>query len=205
MTNKISDLVHAGKYADAQKLTVAMLIVYPGDQRLIKAKALIDQLLAPPPAAATPPVSSPPVPAPNLATDTLPAEPDVPSSSSPPPEAEGAAKLDPAILHIYRLSRFAGSASGFGVYLDGAKVASLHNGQATEILVLPGKHSISVSAGGVKARKPIDDFELDAGKEYWMRAGVSLGPPTISVVSNAVGATESSKLRETAAGVPLKY
>lgn len=46
MTAKITDLVHAGKYAEAQQLTTGLLAAYPGDQRLIKAKALIEKLLA---------------------------------------------------------------------------------------------------------------------------------------------------------------
>jgi hypothetical protein len=46
-TRKITDLVHAGKYSEAQKLTEGLLIAYPNDQRLIKAKALIEKLLAP--------------------------------------------------------------------------------------------------------------------------------------------------------------
>lgn len=46
-TKKITDLVHAGKYGEAQQLTEALLIAYPNDQRLIKAKALIDKLIAP--------------------------------------------------------------------------------------------------------------------------------------------------------------
>ncbi|MGD0735568.1 MAG: hypothetical protein ABR976_10495 [Terracidiphilus sp.] len=47
MTKKITDLVHAGKYAEAQRLTDGLLVAYPDDQRLIKAKALIDKMLAP--------------------------------------------------------------------------------------------------------------------------------------------------------------
>jgi hypothetical protein len=47
MTTKITDLVHAGKYKEAQQLTAGLLIAYPTDQRLIKAKTLIDGLLAP--------------------------------------------------------------------------------------------------------------------------------------------------------------
>jgi len=47
MTKKITELVHAGKYAEAQKLTEGLLIAYPDDQRLIKAKTLIEKLLAP--------------------------------------------------------------------------------------------------------------------------------------------------------------
>jgi len=46
-TRKISELVLAGKYAEAQQLTNGLLIAYPGDQRLIKAKALIDSRLSP--------------------------------------------------------------------------------------------------------------------------------------------------------------
>jgi hypothetical protein len=46
MTRKISELVHAGKYPEAQQLTKGLLIAYPDDLRLIKAKALIDKLLS---------------------------------------------------------------------------------------------------------------------------------------------------------------
>jgi hypothetical protein len=45
MTQKITDLVHAGKYSEAQQLTTGLLIAFPNDQRLIKAKALIEKLL----------------------------------------------------------------------------------------------------------------------------------------------------------------
>jgi hypothetical protein len=47
MTRKITDLVNAGKYAEAQQLTTGLLVAYPDDQRLIKAKALIEKLLTP--------------------------------------------------------------------------------------------------------------------------------------------------------------
>jgi hypothetical protein len=46
-TKKIAELVHAGKYAEAQQLTTGLLVAYPDDQRLIKARALIEKLLAP--------------------------------------------------------------------------------------------------------------------------------------------------------------
>ena len=49
VTNKITELVHDGKYAEAQGLTTGLLLAYPGDQRLIKAKALLEKLLAPAP------------------------------------------------------------------------------------------------------------------------------------------------------------
>jgi hypothetical protein len=47
MTKKIAGLVHVGKYVEAQQLNAGLLIAYPYDQRLIKAKALIEKLLAP--------------------------------------------------------------------------------------------------------------------------------------------------------------
>lgn len=46
MTRKITELVHAGKYTEAQQLTAGLLIAYPDDQRLIKAKSLIEKLLS---------------------------------------------------------------------------------------------------------------------------------------------------------------
>ena len=44
---KLSDLVHVGKYVEAQQLTSGLLLAYPGDQRLIKGQALIAKLLSP--------------------------------------------------------------------------------------------------------------------------------------------------------------
>ena len=43
---KLSDLVHAGRYAEAQQLTAGLSLAYPDDQRLIKAKVLLDKSLA---------------------------------------------------------------------------------------------------------------------------------------------------------------
>ena len=45
---KLSSLIHAAKYADASKSVDALLTLYPDDQRLVKAKALLDKLLAAP-------------------------------------------------------------------------------------------------------------------------------------------------------------
>jgi hypothetical protein len=60
-TKKIAELVHAGKYAEAQQLTTGLLVAYPDDQRLIKAKALIEKLLAPAALADAGPASSQPI------------------------------------------------------------------------------------------------------------------------------------------------
>jgi len=65
---KLSDLVHAGKYTEAQGLTTGLLLAYPGDRRLIKAKALLDQSLASS-KRADPAASSNPPPASNVISD----------------------------------------------------------------------------------------------------------------------------------------
>jgi len=71
-TQKISELVHARKYAEAQQLTAGLLIAYPNDQRLIKAKALIDGLLSPDSQGnAIPGNSQPAQPATNTAAEQL--------------------------------------------------------------------------------------------------------------------------------------
>jgi hypothetical protein len=51
---KLSDLVHAGKYAEAQHLTSGLLAAYPNDKRLIKAELLLKKSLANTSANATP-------------------------------------------------------------------------------------------------------------------------------------------------------
>jgi len=64
VTTKITALVNAGKYAEAQQLTTGLLLAYPDDQRLIKAKALLEKLLTAGSASAVPgsnqPTSTPP-------------------------------------------------------------------------------------------------------------------------------------------------
>jgi len=47
LMKRLSDLVHAGKYAEARQSVSALLILYPDDQRLVKAKTLLEQALAP--------------------------------------------------------------------------------------------------------------------------------------------------------------
>lgn len=57
-TKKITELVRAGKYAEAQQLVGGLLIAYPNDERLTKAKALIEKLSAAPVTAASGSVGS---------------------------------------------------------------------------------------------------------------------------------------------------
>jgi hypothetical protein len=47
ITKKITDLVNAGQYTEAQQLATGLLVAYPNDQRLIKARSLLEKLVAP--------------------------------------------------------------------------------------------------------------------------------------------------------------
>jgi hypothetical protein len=58
---KLSELVNAGKYAEAQQLTAGMLLAFPDDQRLIKANVLLDKSLGNAAATTTTPGSNPAV------------------------------------------------------------------------------------------------------------------------------------------------
>lgn len=59
VTRKITDLVDAGKYAEAQQLTAGLLVAYPNDERLVKARALIEKLRTGTPSASTTPEPDP--------------------------------------------------------------------------------------------------------------------------------------------------
>ena len=59
MIRKLSDLVHAGRYDEARQSVVGLLILYPDDQRLVKAKTLLDKSPAANSTASTQPASSP--------------------------------------------------------------------------------------------------------------------------------------------------
>lgn len=47
VTKRLSELVHAGKYTEAQRLTTGLLLAYPNDQRFVKVQALLEKLIAP--------------------------------------------------------------------------------------------------------------------------------------------------------------
>jgi len=77
--NRLADLVHAGKYAEAQQLAAGLLVAYPGDSRLVKAKALLDKAVA----AAAPA---------NMATSSSPPAGNVTAPAAVPPVATAASE-----------------------------------------------------------------------------------------------------------------
>ncbi len=57
---RLSDLVHAGKYTEARQTVAALLILYPDDQRLVKAKVLLDKASVTAGAPSIAPTANPP-------------------------------------------------------------------------------------------------------------------------------------------------
>jgi hypothetical protein len=105
---KLSDMVHARRYADAQHLITGLLVVYPDDQRLIKAKALLDKSLGSPTAAD--PAASSNSPASNVPSFQLGANVNPPQLNPTPkpavPEAQSSTSMgnptpETAVLPVY--------------------------------------------------------------------------------------------------------
>lgn len=105
-----------------------------------------------------------------------------------------------AILHVYRLKHFAGSAVSYGVYVDDKKIVPVGNGESIRMLVGAGKHSVSIAIKGAKTRKPINDLDMAAGQEYWVRVDLGAGFPMdyfiVTLVPGDQAEAESGKLEE---------
>ncbi len=60
ITSKLTELVRAGRYTDARRLAIGLQAAYPADERVAKAKQMIDQLIsASPSSGATPTPAAP--------------------------------------------------------------------------------------------------------------------------------------------------
>ena len=304
VTNKITELVHAEKYAEAQQLTTGLLLAYPNDQRLIKAKELLDKLLTP---ARSAPGSNPPTnniapaqPAANTTSKQLTGmdkvdydalielareaqqTTDLPrqktllqqfmdqsslflqkhpdemliwqlrattaiSLNDPAAGYEAGQRLiaagaadgndsnvrrllaqlknkgwldqqgvqkaeEPknpisAILHVYRTWQFSAAFEKPDIYIDGNNMTHIKNGQTTQILLAPGKHTIGVLGGKAKNDGPISDIEMVAGDEYWVRAEYYMSANgfgrlhlKLSTVPSDQAHTESGQLEEVRTG-----
>jgi hypothetical protein len=74
MAKKITNLVNAGQYTEAQQLTTGLLVAYPDDQRLIKTKSLLEKLLASASSAVATPATDHPTAASNIPSAQLAAQ-----------------------------------------------------------------------------------------------------------------------------------
>jgi hypothetical protein len=79
------------------------------------------------------------------------------------------------ILHLYRSHRLVAAIQKPDVYIDGNKITKIANSQAIQMVLAPGKHTISVSKRGIESEVPISNFDMRAGQEYWVRVEISSG------------------------------
>jgi len=89
-------------------------------------------------------------------------------SGSAPAAAAVVAATGMAALHVYRQHQIAGMGVKTEIDIDGRSVAKLANEEVVRIEVPAGKHNISAVAGRIKVEQPLYDFEMEAGKEYWI-------------------------------------
>ncbi|MBS1841171.1 MAG: DUF2846 domain-containing protein [Acidobacteria bacterium] len=79
------------------------------------------------------------------------------------------------ILHVYRPHRLTAAAQKPYIFVDGKKITPIANSQEIRMLLAPGKHTISVSKKYVDNELPINDLDMAAGSEYWIRVDISAG------------------------------
>jgi len=117
-----------------------------------------------------------------------------------------------AIVCIYRVGRFTGSASHDELYVNGTHLAKLLNGEYAFMEVAPGTVVItglpkmyyggviqSAGAAAAEARKKENErarFEAEAGKTYYLKwtAGAMATGIKVTPEDPSVGAKEMSKL-----------
>ena len=197
---KLSELVRAGKYMEAQQLTAALLLVFPADQRLIKAKALLDKslmtaenrVLPPPPVADSASVAP--------ARTGIDAHCSAPMNNPAPVSAEPGSAPKTVILHLYRPHHLTAAIQKPDVYIDGNKITKIANSQAIQMVLAPGKHTISVTKRGIESEVPINNLDMRAGNEYWVRVEISAGAwmvhSKLFLVPSDQALSESNRMEE---------
>ena len=152
---------------------------------------------------------------------TAPAAQDQPQAAAPAPTASPAKEMPPmpagpsegkALVYIYRVGRFTGSASHDHLYVNGIYLAYLKNGEYAGMEVGPGTVVVTglpemytvdifTAAGAAvndATRKENERirFEAEAGKTYYLKWTSSTMATGIKVtqMDPAVGAREMSKL-----------
>jgi Sulfatase-modifying factor enzyme 1 len=105
-----------------------------------------------------------------------------------------------AILHVYRLHHLTAAMQKPYIYVDGRQITPIANAQAVRMLLASGKHTISVSKKFLEDREPINDLDMGAGKEYWIRVDIAAGAwapySKLHIVPIDQAQSESGRLEE---------
>ena len=152
LLRRVADLVHAGKFADAQQTVNGLLVLYPEDARLLKAKSLLEKAPAAPAVAQTAPTSAPA--ATEIAGSPQPA---TPATISSAPALSGMDRVDyNALLELARQAQQT---------TDVAEQRSLSNRFLKQSSSFVEKHPDDVliwqlrAATARAANAPLDGFE----------------------------------------------
>jgi hypothetical protein len=156
--------------------------------------------LGPPKAAANAPPANTPAVQPVALSVNAPA----PAKEQPSVQQTPNQPANFAVLHVYRPHRLIAAVQKPDIFVDGKKIASIANSQSVRIVVPPGKHNISVSKSHLENEAPINDLEMVAGNEYWIRVDISNGAWTahlkLSIIPTDQAQTESARISELRAG-----
>jgi hypothetical protein len=110
------------------------------------------------------------------------------------------AASDMAVLHVYRLHHLYAAAQKPYICVDGEKITPIANSQVVRMLLAPGKHNISASKKYVENEIPVNDLEMAAGGEYWIRVDIVAGAweshSKLYVVPSAQAQSESKHMEE---------
>lgn len=111
-----------------------------------------------------------------------------------------AAASNLAVLHVYRPHRLTAAAQKPYIFVDGKKITPIANSQEIRMLLVPGKHTISVSKKYVENELPINDLDMAAGNEYWIRVDISAGAwearSKLYIVATDQAKLESKRMEE---------
>jgi len=99
---------------------------------------------------------------------------------------------------------------GSPYYIDAKRNTPIANSQAIRMLLSPGKHNISVSKKYVDNEIPINDRDIAAGNEYWIRVDISAGAfgahSRLYLVPCDQAQSESKRMEEIRIGdVPMEW
>jgi Protein of unknown function (DUF2846) len=99
-----------------------------------------------------------------------PPKPAVQQAQATPATPAAPAATDPALLHVYRARRYAGSALSPSIYLDDKQIARVGSGRRVTIRLTPGAHTI-------RSDDKSSAISLDAksGQDYYIRVDEETG------------------------------
>lgn len=124
-------------------------------------------------------------------------------SSAPSLTEKSAARVavsNTTVLHVYRPHHLTAAVQKPYIYVDGKQITTIANSQEVRMLLAPGEHSITVSKKYVDNLVPINDLQMAAGGEYWVRVEISAGAwgahTKLYVVPTAQARDESKEMKE---------